>query len=375
MIRNWFTHKTIALAGLVLASVMFIISMTGVGRSQDTDSLAEKTAYRVEKRLRILDKHIARALQTPPEDLMMPDRIPDDMVIYLFVNDSLMSWNNQFPILNDNISVRIPFERMMPANNGISSPLAGISEVPEYMNLGSKWYIVKAVNGESGNKVIAGLEIKNSLSYELGGNDNGTNSSLKIPPAFSVDPISETGGSAVEIHGRPIFKISYDPVRQNRFADHSALRWAALLMLVAAMMAYLAGERTFKAYFMVMPLLTALFVAAYIWALRMNGSTTLFSPRLFADKTFFSLGSLIIVNTYITLATACGFLIRGMIARHLTCDKGSARLKLGIFGAVLTILMIAIGIYTHATMTSILDNSSISLHLYRAGLQVRYRRG
>ena len=181
MIRNWFTHKTIALGGMILALVMFVISMTGIGKLQDTDSIAERTADRVEKRLRILDKHIENALQTPAEDLMLPDRIPDDMVIYLFVNDSLMSWNNQFPILNDNISVKIPFERMMPANNGISSPLANISEELEYMNLGSKWYIVKAVTGENRNKVIAGLEIKNSLSYELGGNDNGTNSALNIP--------------------------------------------------------------------------------------------------------------------------------------------------------------------------------------------------
>ena len=372
MIRNWFTHKTIALTGLVLALVMFVISITGVGRSQDTDSIAKKTADRVEKRLRILDKHIANALQTPAEDLMLPDRIPDDMVIYLFVDDSLMSWNNQFPILNDNISVKIPFERMMPTGNGISSPLIGISEVPEYMNLGSKWYIVKSVTGESGNKVIAGLEIKNSLRYELDGNDNGTNSALKIPSSFSVDPISETGGSAVEIHGRPIFKISYDPVRQNRFADHSALKWVALLLVVSAMMTYLAGKRTFRAYLMVMPILTALFVTAYIWAVRMNGSNPLFSPGLFADETFFSLGVLIIVNTYITLATACTFLISGRITRYLTENTDSARLRLGIFGVILAILMITIGAYTHITMTSVLDNSSISMHLYRAGSKAVY---
>ena len=80
MIRNWFTHKTFALAGLILALVMFVASMTGVGRLQDTDSIAERTADRVEKRLRTLDKHIANALQTPAEGLMLPDRIPDDMV-------------------------------------------------------------------------------------------------------------------------------------------------------------------------------------------------------------------------------------------------------------------------------------------------------
>ena len=180
MIRNRFTHKTIALAGLVLALTMFAISMTGIGRAKDTDSIAEKVAVRVEKRLKILDKHIADALQTPPEDLMQPDKVPDDMVIYLFVNDSLMSWNNQFPILNDNISVKVPFERMMPANNSITSPLTCVSEEPEYMNLGSKWYIVKSVEGYSNNKVIAGLEIKNSLTGDISRNDNGTNFKKKI---------------------------------------------------------------------------------------------------------------------------------------------------------------------------------------------------
>ena len=104
----------------------------------------------------------------------------------------------------------------------------------------------------------------------------------------------------------------------------------------------------------------------------MNGSNTLFSPGLFADETFFSLGVLIIVNTYITLATTCTFLISGRITRHLTSDKSSARFKLGIYGAILTILMVAIGLYTHATMTSVLDNSSISMHLYRLGSKAVY---
>ena len=367
MIRNWFTNKTITLAGLILAMVMFVISMTGIGRAQDTDVIAEKVAGKVEKRLRTLDRHIEEALQTDPHDLTIPDKIPDDMVIYLFVEDSLMSWNNQFPILNDNISVQVPFERMMPANNGITSPLLSISDVPEYKNLGSKWYIVKSVTGGNDRKVIAGLEIKNSLPGEMNRSNNGTNSSLWIPEAYSVDPISEPSGSVVEIDGRPIFKISYDPVRQNSFVDHSTMRWAALLLLVAAIVVFLAGHRTFKAYLIVMPLLAILLIIAYIWGLRLNGSYTLFSPGLFADGTFPSLGALLIVNTYITLVTICTFLIKGRINRFLTSDKGGMNWKLWIFGSVLLISIVATGAYTHMTMTSILENSNINLELYRAG--------
>ena len=372
MIRKWFTHKTITLAVLVLATAMLVISMTGIGRAQDTDIIAEKVAGKVEKRLRTLDRHIEKALQTHPHELMNPDKIPDDMVIYLFVEDSLMSWNNQFPILNDNISVTVPFERMMPANNGITSPLLSISEMPEYKNLGSKWYIVKSVIGESNKKVIAGLEIKNSLTGDLNSKGNGTNSALKIPEAYSVNPISEPSGSTVEIDGSPIFKISYDPVRQNRFVDHSTMRWIALLLFITAMVVFLSGHRTFKAYLIIMPLLAILFAAAYIWGLRLNGSNTLFSPVLFADGTFFSLGALLIVNTYITLVIVCTFLIKGRINRYLTSDKQTTRMKLKIYGGVLLICIVATGVYAHTTMTSILENSNINLELYRAGNKLIY---
>ena len=372
MIRKWFTHKTITLAVLVLATAMLIISMTGIGRAQDTDIIAEKVAGKVEKRLRTLDRHIEKALQTHPHELMNPDKIPDDMVIYLFVDDSLMSWNNQFPILNDNISVTVPFERMMPANNGITSPLLSISEVPEYKNLGSKWYIVKSVSGESGKKVIAGLEIKNSLTGDLNRSSNGTNYSLKIPDAYSVNPISEPSGSTVEINGSPLFKISFDPVRQNAFVDHSTIRWLALILFVAALIVFLAGHRTFKAYLIIMPLLALLLIVAYLWGLRLNGSNTLFSPGLFADGTFFSLGALLIVNTYITLITVCTFLIKGKINRYLTSDKQATRWKMVVFGSVLLICIVATGIYTHATITSILENSNINLELYRAGNKLIY---
>jgi signal transduction histidine kinase len=368
MKRDLFTHKRLALIGLILSLILLVISMTGTGRALDTEAVAEKVSAKVEKRLQVLDGHINKALQTMPEELMMPDRIPDDMVIYLYVNDSLMSWNNQFPILNDRISVKVPFERMMPANNRITSPLTGITEVPEYMNLGSKWYIVKSVKGENNNMVIAGLEIKNSLMGDISRNANGANPKLKVPKTHTVNPINETGGSAVYIGGRPIFKISFDPVRQNNFVGHSTLRWCSLLLFITVMVVFLAGRRTFRTYFIVVSTLTILLVVSYIWGMRMNGSSTLFSPSLFADGTFFSLGALLIVNTYITLVNVCTFLIKSRLNRMLS----SKRWKTAVYGAVLVTSIIVTGVYVHVTMNSVLENSNINLELYRAGSRIVY---
>ena len=372
MKRDLFTHKRLALTGLILSLVFLVISMTGIGTAQDTEAVAEKVSAKVEKRLRVLDSHIEKALQTQPDELMVPGRIPDDMVIYLYVNDSLMSWNNQFPILNDRISVKVPFERMMPSNNRITSPLTDITEVPEYMNLGSKWYIVKAVEGQSNNKVIAGLEIKNSLMGDISINDNGANPRLKIPKTHTVNSISETSGSAVYISDRPLFKVSFDPVRQNRFVGHSTLRWCALLLFVTAMVVFLAGNCSFKVYFTVVPIMTLLLAVSYIWGMRMNGSNTLFSPGLFADGTFFSLGALLIVNTYITLISVCTFLLKGRLTRAITGDKVSKRWKLILYGAVIVICTAAIGAYVHITLNSVLENSNINLELYRAGSKIIY---
>ena len=368
MKRDLFTHKRLALAGLILSLAFLVISMTGIGRAQDTEAVAEKVSVRVEKRLRVLDGHINKVLQTSPDEIMMPERIPDDMVIYLYANDSLMSWNNQFPILNDRISVKVPFERMMPSNNRITSPLTDITEVPEYMNLGSKWYIVKAIEGESGNKVIAGLEIKNSLMGDISRNNNGANPRIKIPKTHTVNPISETSGSAVYISGRPLFKVSFDPVRQNSFVGHSNLRWCALLIFVTAMVVFLAGNRRFKVYFTVVPIMTVLLAMSYVWGMRMNGSNTLFSPGLFADGTFFSLGALLIVNTYITLINICTFLLKSRLTRAVS----SKRWKLILYGAVLVICIAATGVYIHTTMCSVLENSNINLELYRAGSKIIY---
>ena len=367
MKRDLFTHKRLALAGLILSLAFLVISMTGIGRAQDTEAVAEKVSVRVEKRLRVLDGHINKVLQTSPDEIMMPERIPDDMVIYLYANDSLMSWNNQFPILNDRISVKVPFG-MMPSNNRITSPLTDITEVPEYMNLGSKWYIVKAIEGESGNKVIAGLEIKNSLMGDISQNNNGANPRIKIPKTHTVNPISETSGSAVYISGRPLFKVSFDPVRQNSFVGHSNLRWCALLIFVTAMVVFLAGNRRFKVYFTVVPIMTVLLAMSYVWGMRMNGSNTLFSPGLFADGTFFSLGALLIINTYITLINICTFLLKSRLTRAVS----SKRWKLILYGVVLVICIAATGVYIHTTMHSVLENSNINLELYRAGSKIIY---
>ena len=358
--------------GLILAMALFVISMTGTGNSDGTETAAKSISRRVERRLGILDKHIDITLKSEEHGSRELHQIPDDMVIYLYVNDSLMSWNNQFPVLNDRISTKPVFQRLMPPNNRITSPLSDITEQLEYLNLGSKWYLVKVVNGTLNDKVIAGLEIKTSLTNDFGKNDNGGNDRLGIPDRYTIYPLSATGGSIVTVDNIPLFKIRCDSIREYRYIDHSILRWCAMLLFAAAMVIFMAGHRTFKAYLIILPTLTILFIASYVWALRMTGTYQIFSPSIFADGIFQSLGCLLIVNTYITIVNVCIFLIKGRITRYLTKDKKTSKRRSALFCAVILISIAATIAYAHFTLVSFLDNSNVSLELHRLGSNAVY---
>lgn len=372
MNKGWVTYKRMAAAGLVFALVLFVLSVVGVGNPGDTSRIAEVTSARVAKRLEVLDGYIDKTLQMDKVDEAAPMRIPDDMVMYHYVNDSLLTWNNQFPILNDRISTRLVFQRLTPVNNRLTSPLYDVGEEPEFMNLGSKWYVVKAVHGTLNDKVIAGLEIKNSFIDDFSRNENGVNERLKIPARYSVLPLTETGGSPVIVDGIPLFKIACDSFRQSRYIDNSVLKWFSLLLLIVAMMVFLAGERKFRTYLVIVPVLTILTVVSYVWGTRMDGSLAMFSPSVFADGTFFSLGALLIVNAYITLIIICTFLIKGRITRWLVGDESKAGRRLAVYGSIIVVCMILVAIYIHTTLLSFITNSNVNLELYKIGRNALY---
>lgn len=364
MNKRRYTYKRVALIGLIMAMVLFISSLTGTVRSDGTESTARSVSRKVERRLEVLDKHMQSTLHADERNQGSPYKLPDDMVIYLYVNDSLLTWNNQFPVFNDRISTRPVFHRMMPKNNRVTSPLADIGENLEYMNLGSKWYLVKCVE-EGHKKVIAGLEIKNTFINDIGKNDNGINRRLRVSNKYSAQPLSISEGSAVSINGTPLFKITYDFISQYRHFDHSILRWFAMILFVASLVVFMAGHRTFRVYFSIVPTLTILLGISYIWGLRMTGTHQIFSPSIFADGIFQSLGCLLIVNTYITLLNICTFFIKGRISRYLIQDKKKAKHRSILFGTIVLISFIGTIVYIHLTLVSFLNNSNVNLELYR----------
>ena len=366
MNRNSFIYDRLPVLILILALVLFVFSLAGGNRDGGTERMARRATERIEDRIELLERHISETMEIGGQDHGCLMELPEDMVIYKYVNDSLQFWSNQFSVLNDDISNRMVFLRLTNLKNRIVSPLTEVTEIFTFMNLGPKWYLVKAVEGTENEKIIAGLEIQNTLIRDIGKSSNGTNPHLKIPAEYSVYPLHFSGGTSVVIDGKPVFKILSDSGSATPFFDHSFLRWLGILLIAVASIMYLAGHRTIRTYCLVICALTALTALAFLSGSQITDGYALFSPTTYADgPLFFSLGVLILLNAYITMMCICSFMVRDRILNKIRKDRKGRKRGLIIYSAVVSVFILAATAYIHLTLKSILLNSSISLELYR----------
>ena len=366
MNKHKFIHKKLPLLIFIMALALFILSMAGNSSESDTARVARTAKTRIEDRVSILDTYIGKILESEAAQDRCLEGLPEDMVIYRYVNDSLKFWANQFTVHNDDISSRMVFQRLTNLKSRIISPLTGVTEELSYMNLGPKWYLVKMVQGNSNDKVIAGIEIKNTLIDDIRRNDNGINRHLKIPARYTVLPLNHSGGYAVSIHGKPLFKILCDNASIAPSYDNTILRWIGMVLLIVSIMLFLAGHRTIKAYAIITGGLTATLLVAFFWGAQLSGTTELFSPTTYAyGPILFSLGILILLNTYITIISICSYMMRDTLLETIRRDKDKKKKNLKIYFLIISAVVVAIIIYSHLTLKSLLLNSNISLELYR----------
>ena len=128
MNKQDFIHKKFPLICLVLALALFVLSLTDFVGTGNLENAAAKTEDNVKERIAALNDLINQTLATSPDVRSEYEEIDRDLVIYRYVNDSLVFWNNQFPILNDDISRKMVFHRLSPFDNRIESPLSGVTE-------------------------------------------------------------------------------------------------------------------------------------------------------------------------------------------------------------------------------------------------------
>ena len=352
------------LAGGFLASavVLLVFSLFVSVMPGDTGRAAARVSRTVGERMHLLDEYISSALTADRRSWAGEENLPEDMVIYRYVDDTLQSWSNQFPVRNDDISSRYVFPRLSRPREGIYSPLAEVTEEPTFINFGQKWYLAESRSLGS-RTVIAGLEIVDSMS---GDDPGGVNKRLGLGRRFSVVPISESDGSAATLDGKPVFKIvAANLTSHTAAATHSTVIWVAVGCFIMAVLLYLFGKKNLKRLLVSLAGLAVVGAATYIWGENIKDTSRLFSPTVYADGQLFnSLGSVMITAALITLSVFCVFTVRKDIFKNIL-KASRQKTALVLYSVCIVLLTAGIGTFIHIIFRSIILNSNISLELYR----------
>ena len=346
--------------------------MTDTIEKGNLDRAAKNTAENVQERIDALDALIARTLATDPSIKSRPEDLDDDLVIYRYVNDSLVFWNNQFPILDDDISQKMVFHRLSPFDNRITSPLYDVTDELSYMSIGTKWYLIKYVDGTWNDRVIAGVEIKNTLSEERTISNNGVNPKIDLSSSYSIQPLSYNGGTPISIGGIPYFKLTYDATLHSPILDNCTIRWIAIAIFILSLLLFLAQHRTFKAYFILLPIICVLMITSYWWSKQLAETHQIFSSNIFHDEVFSSLGALLLTNTFIFVIVVCTFIIKGRTNSFIYKNRKTAKVKAIVYSLIILICLIALITYIHLTLKSFIIRSNVSLELYKASDNLFY---
>ncbi len=353
--------ETLSVALVLAAMVLFAASLlVGIGRS-DATSVSAELGKRTERRLQLLDRYVRQALEQDPREWMQLEGLPEDMVVYRYVEDSLQSWANQFPIRSDDIRQRTLVQRLGDSRGNTLSPLEEVTEQLTYMNLGPKWFLVKSVTGERA-RVIAGVEVINELQA---GTPNGVNRHLLSGEQYSIRPLTASVGVPVLVEGVPLFKLTVENI-QDFTPRHSAFLWLAIALLLAGVLLLLSLHPTPRWLAVTILIQGGLLGWMYFYGRHLSQESQLFSPLLYADGQFlYSLGAVVLVNLAILLLVLDLYLVRWRLLRQV---RGLSRWVQGGLAALAILLSAGIVLYIHLTFRSIAINSAICLELYKVDI-------
>ncbi len=330
-------------------------------RGTDLSDLASRRlTSRLEERTARLESYMAEVMALPkgvwPD---LPD-LPEDMVVYRYDNDSLKAWCHQFSLDNDDIASEYRVERLTARRFNLISPLVEVDTSFSYISLGPQWYLVKMVSDGRGTKVYGGLFVRNILDTR---SYNGVNPRLKLSDRFAIYPVSSTGGTTIFLDGQPIMKIIQENTRVMPLVPDAGILWLAVLLVLSGIFLYLSRHCSLRNAAVAALAITGSMSIFYMLGRGMQGMSDFFSPTVYAgSRFFFSLGAVLIVNTTLTCLAICMSMVQ--VPLLLAVRRGGARRR-RVFAGLLIVLTLALAAYIHATFSSIIANSNITLELYK----------
>ena len=335
------------IAGGLMAACIVLVLFSSIGTypTSRSEVIAKKVEKQTNKKIKVLDEFVARAMALPTDEWMSFKDLPSDMVLYRYVDDSLQSWCNRFPVINDGLSSGMFFDAIVSPRSPGRSPLASVGNELTFCNLGPKWYLVKAVDSLN-VRIIAGLEMDDANSGEL--------------RSYSIQPISYSEGREVKVDGVPKFKISSESPEVTVTVNF-VLLYCALVLFILCGFAFLLAKPVLQRFWIAVIPIIPILIILHLLENNVGTDLPMFSPTLYADKGLFhSLGALINYMTAILVIVSYLYIVRRDVYRRLRTRKSKVIWTVGLSFAAVVILC-----FTVLALRSIVLNSHISLELYK----------
>lgn len=359
------SRKHLCIVSLVLLVTGVSLLAASIFRHTKADNikrLCSRIERKIEKRVDLLDSY-AGFMSESQDRWTKLDKLPRDMVLYRYVDDTLQCWHNQFPVVNDDIRTNIRYQRLTRPEFELFSSLNQIGEELQFVQLGPKYYLAKWIGKGEITEVLAAIELCSSRNQDY---CEHLNRKLGLNKRINILPLASGSGHCVKYKGKALFCIdATDAVSRISFGG-TRLRWHALLFLILSALFMLAGKQDWKSFFTAFGIISAVYVLTLIWGINSHGTSPLFSPSLYAGiGPWKSFAALLFLNAYIFLICMCIFMMRRKIVRLAAKNKGTR----AFYGIGILLLIVSIGFYIICSIYDLLYNSSIKLEIqwYRTG--------
>lgn len=343
---------------LLLAFVAAVSSVRTRSVSEDENHVAAVIGRNLASRIVKLTSFAKDALADTTHCLE-PDVLPEDMVIYKYVADTLESWQNVVSVVNDDLRSSIRYQRVVRPEYGVTSPLSLLDEQWRFVNLGPHWYVARMFMADNGDKVMAALRICTTGSS---GRTEDVNPRLSLSPQFYISPITGNLGSVVSYQDQDLFVINLNASDDIVVLSGNLYRWLAMVLLVIALFVIFFKRRDFPAFIFLTLMLSLCFCVCYRWGTQMASSSDMFSPAIYAGNSFLtSFGALLLLNAFIILEVFALYATRRSLLAQV-CRRPGSESK-WVYLAFLCAAFTGIVASSVITLRSLILNSSILLEI------------
>lgn len=218
---------------LILAAVCLILSFFELTSHNQRMMRLVEVEKILHKKQRDIENIALRELEQDKMGNLSPKDVARDMVVYKYYKDSLISWANTFPVINDSYSpgAMYPNLSFFSRNTILYQPLSGVDGREQYMNLGSAWYVVRAYSREDVT-IITGILIHTDFPFSNSFVESKVNRALRLPAHCSIVPLNLDEGFIV--FGKDdgvLFTILSDTSMQTYY-ESVILRWLAIALII-----------------------------------------------------------------------------------------------------------------------------------------------